>query len=65
MTREQKEWIDNASYRSLLYQWRHADSGDIIFHNESGDYYMKIMLEKKERLSSCDQVAASKSIGWN
>jgi len=61
----QRNWIDNASYESLLYRWRHADMGDVIFQNDAGDYYKKIMLKRKDELNSGQQVSASKSVGWD
>ena len=63
MTPEQKSWIDGASYEELLRKWRFAPSGEPMFQGDTGDYYQKVMNEKK----SADQagaVAASKSIGW-
>ena len=64
MTNEQKSWIDDADYETLLNRWRHGTIGDSMFQDETGDYYKKIMLEKKKALNSGEQVAASKSVGW-
>lgn len=61
---EMRAWIDNASYEQLLYKWRMALSGDPFFMGDIGDYYSKVMSEKKNALSHADQVATSKSIGW-
>jgi len=57
-----KNWIDNASYRELLSNWRNAPIGDAIFQGEAGDYYAKVMQEKKQTV---DHVQVSKDIGWN
>jgi hypothetical protein len=57
-----KNWIDNASYRELLYHWRFAPIGDAIFQGEAGDYYAKVMQEKRQTV---DHVQVSKDIGWN
>ena len=61
MTDKQKEWIDTASYEQLLSRWRFAPAGDLMFQGDTGDYYKKVMLEKKQ---SCDHVQASKTVGW-
>ena len=59
-----KEEIDNASYEELLEKWRFAPSGDPAFQGEAGEYYAKVMFEKKELLLPGQAVAASKSVGW-
>lgn len=64
MTKKQKEWIDNADYEQLLSRWRHAPAGDPMFQGVTGDYYSKVMAEKKEEVSHEEHVRASKSIGW-
>ena len=57
-----KQWIDNASYETLLSKWRFAPIGDPMFQGESGQYYAKVMNEKRART---DHVAASKAVGWD
>ena len=59
-----KMWIDGATYQELLDRWRFAPGGSPLFQGETGDYYKKVMLEKKAALSADEQVAASKAIGW-
>ena len=61
MTPEEKEWVDNASYETLLEKWRFSPVGSPIFAGEKGKYFSKIMFEKKEK---SDHVAASKRVGW-
>ena len=56
-----KQFIDNASYETLLYHWRYARIGDPWFLGETGEYYAKVMFEKKKQ---CDHVQVSKSVGW-
>ncbi len=56
-----KEWIDNVSYVELLWKWRHSPVGSPWFQGEIGDYYKKVMQEKKQK---ADHVAASKEVGW-
>lgn len=62
MTPAQKEWIDNASYEAMLTRWRFAPAGDSIFQGEAGEYYRKVMADK--RPSDAEHAAASKRVGW-
>lgn len=65
MTPEQmKKWIDDAGYEELLRRWRFAPVGDPIFQGEIGDYYKKVMDEKRAKLSDGMRVFASKAVGW-
>ena len=64
MTKENKERIDNSSYESLLSKWRYAPVGCELFQGDTGEYYSKVMEEKKNAIPHEDQVQASKNIGW-
>lgn len=64
MTDEDKEWIDTATYRTLLERWRFAPVGDPLFQGETGDYYAKVMFGKRDALPAEVAAAESKSIGW-
>lgn len=64
MTDQQKEWIDNADYESLLRRWRNAPSGDSIFQGDTGKYYQEVMAEKRKAVGNGAHVQASKNIGW-
>lgn len=59
-----KEWIDNATYETLLSKWRFAPVGDPLFMGETGEYYGNIMAKKKKEIGQAGHVAASKNIGW-
>lgn len=59
MNNKMKTWIDNATYEELLSKWRFATIGDPFFAGEIGDYYAKVMKEKRE-----NHVEVSKKIGW-
>ncbi len=65
MTEEEKQWIDGADYEQLLSRWRNAPIGDRIFQGETGQYYGKVMREKRDSVGHAGAVAASKSIGWD
>lgn len=58
-----KAWIDNASYEQLLFKWRNAPVGDPWFQGAVGDYYLRIMSERRNA-DPAEHVRASKSIGW-
>ena len=60
---QMKNWIDNASYQQLLSKWRFSPSGDPFFEGEIGEYYSKVMAERKAADPGA-AVAASKAIGW-
>lgn len=59
-----KEWIDNASYEALLTHWRFAKIGSPYFKGKTGEYYAKVMSEKKNALTHEEQVRVSKNVGW-
>ena len=61
MNEQNKLWIDGATYEQLLYKWRNAPFGDKMFQGDAGDYYSKVMFEKKR---TADHVQASKNVGW-
>lgn len=63
MTLSQKETIDNMGYEEMLRLWRFAPCGEPLFTGDTGDYYAKIMAEKKETIGAGRAVAASKNIG--
>jgi len=60
---EMREWIDNASYESLLHKWRYGLAGDPFFKGDIGKYYSKKMAEMKEKVGHDAAVSASKLIG--
>lgn len=65
MTKEEKDWIDNASYEMLLRRWRFSDIGDTIFQGLAGDYYIARLKELRELPNGyAEHVRASKAIGW-
>lgn len=63
MTKEQKRWLDEASYEQLLSHWRYAPIGDPMFLGECGDYYTKVLSQKRDA-DPKGHVEASKRIGW-
>jgi hypothetical protein len=64
MTPEQKASIDNMSYEGMLSLWRNAPAGHPYFQGDTGDYYSKVMKEKREKVGNAEHVRASKNIGW-
>ena len=63
MTEEQKAWIDGASYEDLLRKWRFAPAGSSWFMGDVGEYYAKVMGEKRSQ--EAVPGTASKAIGWD
>lgn len=64
MTKEEMiKWIDSAPYYDLLSRWRFAKPGDPFFVGEVGQYYSKVISEKRNQNSE-EHVAASKHMGW-
>ena len=61
---DKKNWIDNASYESLLNKWRFAPAGSEWFQGEIGEYYQKVMFRKRDEVGADAAVQASKNIGW-
>lgn len=65
LTLDQKRWIDDASYQTLLRIWRNAPAGDPMFvRGAAFDYYDAAMKRKKAEVGPGGAVAASKVIGW-
>ena len=58
-----KKQIDGMSYKSMLDLWRNALDSSPFFHDEVGDYYMKIMAQKRSDVGCEGHVEASKTIG--
>lgn len=63
MTKEQKASIDNMDYEDMLRLWRNAPGGHPMFQDDTGDYYSKVMAEKRQQVGNDAHVTASKNIG--
>ena len=61
--KRRKAWIDGADYDALLQCWRFAPVGSPLFQGEVGDYYRKVMAEKKKATPVSEQVRVSKALG--
>jgi len=64
MTEAEKKWIDEAAYETLLGKWRFAAAGDPMFTGDTGQYYIKVMVERRAEVGPQAHTAASKSLGW-
>jgi hypothetical protein len=64
MTPKQKEWIDNASYQSLLQKQRFAPSGDPVFQDKEAWEYFSARMGKLKSEDPAAAVRASKNLGW-
>ena len=65
MDQSLKAWIDKAAYVQLLERWRRSPCGDPIFVGEVGEYYAKVMEQRRKEIGDDKHVEASKLIGWN
>jgi hypothetical protein len=63
MDAKTKNEIDSMDYRGLLSLWRFAKSGHPYFIGEVGDYYSKVMEQKRSALPPGEAAAISKEIG--
>jgi len=65
LTPENKKYIDNMSYTSLLSKWRFTPTGNPWFQGETGKYWGERMAELRNQPDGNKKhVAASKLIGW-
>jgi len=64
MTPKQKTQINEMTYEEMLRRWRFAPAGDPLFAGDTGDYFEKVMQEKKQAAGPGAAVAISKGIGW-
>lgn len=65
LTAENKAHIDGLSYHSLLEHWRNAPVGDPWFEGETGEYWAKVMSDRRNQPGGNEvHVNASKSIGF-
>jgi len=60
-----KKQIDGMSYESMLRLWRTAPVGHPMFQGETGDYFSKVMAEKRAQVGPEAHTQASKNIGWD
>lgn len=61
LTDKNKKYIDSLLYVKMLFLWRNAPTGDPLFQGETGEYFSKVM---KERKKEDEHIRASKKIGW-
>lgn len=64
LTESMKKRIDAMSYSEMFSQRRFAPSGSPLFAGETGDYFLKVMAEKEEKLQPGEKSAMSKRMGW-
>lgn len=64
LTKEVKEKLDAMTIRDLLYIYRFAPIGDLLFEGDSAIYF-KSLLQKLRDADPVGYTKASKSIGWS
>jgi len=65
LNQEDKDKIDAMGYESMLQLWRNHSGPHHLFQGETGEYFSKVMAEKRSLIGSDEHVAASKRIGWS
>jgi hypothetical protein len=65
LSEEMKKELEEMSYEEMLRKWRFTSIADDIFHGEIGNYYAKIMQEKRAKLPEGQESIISKRIGWD
>jgi hypothetical protein len=58
-----KALIDKMSYRNMLWKQRFAPASE-MFSGETGDYFKKVMAEKKDALGADKAARVSEEVGW-
>jgi hypothetical protein len=64
MNEATKNLIDAMPIREMLAKNRFAPLGDPYFQGETGDYFLKIMSEKRAAIGAEAWTQLSKSVGW-
>ena len=64
LTEEMKTKIDIMSLREMLAKQRFASIGDPLFQGDIGEYFLKVMREKKSAISNDEWSNISRSVGW-
>ena len=65
MNEKTRKYIDGLTLDQLLSKWRFAPIGDPMLQGETGDYFSKVMSEKRKAAGDGAWTAASKSVGWD
>jgi len=60
-----RRWTDDVGYASLLDKWCNAPVGSPLFQGDPGYYFSKVMIEKRNKLTPGEHVAAGRRIGWS
>ena len=65
MNQRTRDYIDGLTYEEMLRKMRYAPVGDPMFQGETGEYFLKVMGQKRDRLATGEHTAISKRIGWD
>jgi hypothetical protein len=64
LTEELKKKINSMSYEQLLRHNRFASAGDPMFVGEVGEYFIRVIAERRQIIGDAEHTATSKLIGW-
>jgi hypothetical protein len=59
-----KKLIDQMPYTEMFSKWRFAPVGDPMFQGEVGDYFAKVMKDKRIQVGDAEHTRISKQLGW-
>lgn len=57
-----KQKIDEMDYESMFKLWRFSPAGEELFQGETGNYFIKVMMEKKGKLPEGEHCRISKKL---
>lgn len=65
MTREEKEWIDAATYREMLQKSRYDAVENAFFKRaDTSQYFQAMLWQKRQVLSQEEAMAINQEVGW-
>ena len=64
MTKDEKKWLDEASYEELLRRWRFAPSSDPLVQGDAGIHFQQVLDRRRKEIGTDEHVRISKKIGF-
>jgi hypothetical protein len=64
VTKEDKDWLENASYSDLLRRWRFAPTSDPLVQDDAGIYFQQVLDRRRKEIGVDEHIRISKMIGF-
>lgn len=64
VSEQTKKEIDAMNYEQMLSNWRFCPAGSHLFQGDTGQYFSKVMQDKKSKLAAGQAAQISKDVGW-